>query len=30
MFGAPTTVGRDGHTSESLHSREVLALLGFA
>lgn len=27
MFGAPTTVGRDGHTSESLHSPEVLALL---
>ena len=27
MFGAPTTVGRDGHVSESLHSPEVLALL---
>ncbi len=27
MFGAPTTVGRDGHTSESLHCDEVLALL---
>ncbi len=28
MFGAATTVGRDGHTSASLHSPEVLALLG--
>jgi D-aminopeptidase len=28
MFGAPTTVGRDGNTSESLHSPEVLRLLG--
>ncbi len=27
MFGAPTTVGRDGHVSESLHSPNVLALL---
>ena len=27
MFTAPTTVGRDGHRSESLHSPEVLALL---
>ncbi|MBZ5738705.1 P1 family peptidase [Nocardioides mangrovi] len=27
MFGAPTTVGRDGHTSESLHSPAVLELL---
>ncbi len=27
MFGAPTTVGRDGNTSESLHSDDVLALL---
>lgn len=27
MFGAPTTTGRDGHRSESLHSREVLELL---
>jgi D-aminopeptidase len=27
MFTAPTTTGRDGHTSESLHSPEVLALL---
>jgi D-aminopeptidase len=27
MFTAPTTVGRDGRTSESLHSPEVLALL---
>ncbi len=27
MFGASTTVGRDGHRSESLHSREVLNLL---
>ena len=27
MFGAPTTTGRDGHTSESLHSPAVLALL---
>jgi D-aminopeptidase len=27
MFTAPTTVGRDGHTSESLHSPDVLALL---
>jgi len=27
MFTAPTTVGRDGHSSESLHSPEVLALL---
>ena len=27
MFTAPTTVGRDGHTSESVHSPEVLALL---
>jgi D-aminopeptidase len=27
MFAAPTTVGRDGNTSESLHSPEVLALL---
>ena len=27
MFGAPTTVGRDGNTSESLHSPAVLALL---
>ncbi|HQR28366.1 MAG TPA: P1 family peptidase, partial [Nocardioides sp.] len=28
MLTAPTTRGRDGHTSESLHSPEVLALLG--
>lgn len=28
MFAAPTTVGRDGNTSESIHSPEVLALLG--
>jgi D-aminopeptidase len=27
MFGAPTTTGRDGNTSESLHSPAVLALL---
>ena len=27
MFTAPTTVGRDGNTSESAHSPEVLALL---
>jgi D-aminopeptidase len=27
MFTAPTTVGRDGHTSETLHSPEVLRLL---
>jgi D-aminopeptidase len=27
MFGAPTTTGRDGHTSESLDSPEILALL---
>lgn len=27
MFGARTTVGRDGHVSESLHSPDVLALL---
>ena len=27
MFGAPTTVGRDGNTSESLHDDRVLALL---
>ena len=27
MFTAPTTVGRDGHSSESLHSPEVLDLL---
>ena len=27
MFTAATTVGRDGHTSESLHAPEVLALL---
>ena len=27
MFTAPTTVGRDGNTSESLHSPEVLELL---
>ncbi|GAA2153473.1 P1 family peptidase [Nocardioides koreensis] len=27
MLTAPTTVGRDGHSSESLHSPEVLALL---
>lgn len=27
MFAAPTTVGRDGNTSESLHSPEVLELL---
>ena len=27
MLTAPTTVGRDGNTSESLHSPEVLALL---
>ncbi|HEU5037345.1 MAG TPA: P1 family peptidase [Nocardioides sp.] len=27
MFTAPTTVGRDGNTSESLHSPGVLALL---
>ena len=30
MLGAPTTVGRDGNVSESLHSPEVLALLGSA
>jgi D-aminopeptidase len=28
MLTAPTTVGRDGNVSESLHSPEVLALLG--
>jgi D-aminopeptidase len=28
MFTAPTVVGRDGNTSESLHSPDVLALLG--
>ena len=28
MFGAPTTAGRDGNTSESLHDPRVLALLG--
>ena len=28
MLTAPTTVGRDGNTSESLHSPEILALLG--
>jgi D-aminopeptidase len=27
MFTAPTVVGRDGNTSESLHSPDVLALL---
>jgi D-aminopeptidase len=27
MLTAPTTVGRDGNTSESLHSPNVLALL---
>ena len=27
MFTAPTTVGRDGHTSESLHCDDVLTLL---
>ncbi|MGY2703796.1 P1 family peptidase [Nocardioides sp. HB32] len=27
MFTAPTTVGRDGNTSESLHSPDVLAML---
>lgn len=27
MFGAPTVIGRDGNTSESLHSPEVLELL---
>ena len=27
MFGAPTSVGRDGNTSESLHDERVLALL---
>jgi D-aminopeptidase len=27
MFTAPTTTGRDGHTSPSLHDAEVLALL---
>jgi D-aminopeptidase len=27
MLTAPTTTGRDGHTSPSLHSPEVLALL---
>ncbi|WP_432478570.1 P1 family peptidase [Nocardioides sp. GXQ0305] len=27
MFGAPTTTGRDGNTSHSLHSPDVLALL---
>jgi D-aminopeptidase len=27
MFTAPTVVGRDGNTSESLHSAEVLALI---
>jgi D-aminopeptidase len=27
MFGAPTTVGRDGNTSGSLHDNRVLALL---
>ena len=30
MLTAPTTVGRDGNVSESLHSPEVLALLGSA
>ena len=30
MFTAPTTVGRDGNTSESLHSPEVLELLAMA
>ncbi len=28
MFGAPTTTGRDGNTAESLHSPDVLTLLG--
>lgn len=28
LFTAPTTVGRDGHTSESAHTSEVLGLLG--
>lgn len=27
MFGAPTTAGRDGHVSESLHTPAVMALL---
>ncbi|MEZ5094212.1 P1 family peptidase [Nocardioides sp.] len=27
MFAAPTVVGRGGHTSESIHTAEVLALL---
>ncbi len=27
MFTAPTTVGRDGHTSESAHTPEILSLL---
>ncbi len=27
LFASPTTVGRDGHRSESLHTPEVLALL---
>ena len=28
MFGAPTVTGRDGNTSESLHTAEILGLLG--
>ena len=28
MFTAPTVVGRDGNTSETAHTEEVLALLG--
>jgi D-aminopeptidase len=30
LFAASTTVGRDGHRSESLHSPELLALLGLS
>ncbi|MFN8196614.1 MAG: P1 family peptidase [Nocardioidaceae bacterium] len=30
MFAAPTVVGRDGNTSESIHTPEVLAALGLA
>ncbi len=30
MFSAPTTTGRDGNVRESLHSPEVLALLGLS
>ena len=30
MFGATDTVGRDGHRSESIHSPEVVDLLGLS